>query len=165
MHGIAGACRCIFTSVLWLWLSGCVGTGASSLYFAGFNKHAEPTPSTNEGNMGFVGYSRDYERDNWNFETGLSTYVDSYNQQSYMVFSNVSHDEYRTAYFTPVVSLSCSYKGDSYTSDRMKLICGPPLSLRLGKDQGFFGLITPVPKLGTLTNGFVSVLFGYKFAP
>lgn len=157
--------KSICTITLSLSLSGCVATGTSSLYFAGFNKHAEPTPRTNEGNMGFVGYSRDYEKDDWNFETGVSTFVDSYHQQSYMAFSNVTHDEYQSRHFAPVLSLNCAYKGDSYTSDSMKLICAPPLSLRIGKQLGFFGLVTPVPKIGTLTNGFVSVLFGYRFGP
>lgn len=146
-----------------LLLSGCVATGTSSLYFAGFNKHAEPTPKTNEGNMNFVGYTRDYAQGDWNFETGASTYVDSYNKQSYMLFSNVSHEDYHYRYFTPVISLHCAYKGNSYENDSMKVICAPPLSLRFGAEHGLFVYVTPVPKVGTLTNGFVSALIGYKF--
>ncbi|MEZ5541677.1 MAG: hypothetical protein R3F42_06500 [Pseudomonadota bacterium] len=146
-----------------LLLSGCVATGTSSLYVYGYDKHFEPTPRTNEGNMGFVGYSRDYSRDKWNFETGISTYVDSYSKQSLMVFSNVSHEDYRYRYFTPVISLNCAYKGNSYEKDTMKLICTPPVSLRFGADTGLFVNVTPVPKVGSLTNGLISALIGYKF--
>jgi len=142
---------------------GCVSTGTSNFYFLGLNKHAEPTPRTVEGNMNYWGYSRDYEKDDWNFENGVNTYEDSYGQQSYTIFSRLSHDRYRTKYFTPVISFNCSYKGKSYDSDAMKLICSPPLSLRIGADRGFFTHFTAVPKLGDLTNGFIMAEFGYRF--
>ncbi len=165
MRSITSACRGICTIMQLLLVSGCTATGASNLYIAGYIKHAEPTPKTNEGNMRFIGYSRDYEKGDWNFETGASTYVDSYHKRSYMIFSNVSHDDYKTRYVTPALVLNCAYKGNSYVKDSMKLICVPPVSLKIGPDHGFFGYLTPVPKVGTLTNGFISVIVGYKFAP
>jgi len=155
----------ICTFIQLLLVTGCVSTGTGNLYFAGFIKHHRPTPKTNEGDMNYFGLSGDFERDKWNFETGASTFVDSYNKQSYMIFSNVSHDDYRWRYLTPVVSLHCAYKGNSYYDDSMKLICAPPVSLRVGPDKGLFVYITPVPKFGHLTNGFVSALFGYRFKP
>jgi len=165
MRRVRGAFQGICALMQLLLVAGCTATGASNLYFAGYIKHAEPTPSTNEGNMRFIGYSRDYEKDDWNFETGASTYVDSYHKRSYMIFSNVSHDDYRTRYVTPVLVLNCAYKGNSYVKDSMKLICVPPVSFRIGMDHGFFAYITPVPKVGTLTNGFISAILGYTFAP
>ncbi|MEH6639336.1 MAG: hypothetical protein V7717_08695 [Porticoccaceae bacterium] len=100
-----------WSGVLCLAMTGCVPTGASSFYFLGLNHHAKPTPRTVEGNMHYVGYSREYEKDNWDFENGVNTYVDSYGQQSYTIFSRVSHDSYKTKYVVPEVSLNCSYKG------------------------------------------------------
>ncbi len=113
--------------------------------------------------MRYVGYARDYEKDDWNFENGVNTYRDSYGQQSYTVFSRLSHDDYRLKYLVPEISFNCSYKGKSYYNDDMKLICSPPLSFRVGADSGLFAHITPVPKLGDLTNGFIMAEIGWKF--
>ena len=152
-----------WTGILGLAMTGCVSTGASSFYFLGLNHHADPTPRTVEGNMNYVGYSREYEKDNWDFENGVNTYEDSYGRQSYTVFSRVSHDRYKTKYVVPVVSFNCSYKGRSYDNDSMKVICSPPVSFRVGAEKGLFAHITPVPKLGNLTNGFIMAEIGYRF--
>lgn len=155
------AIGCMATMVLAM--TGCVSTGASNFYFLGLNKHAEPTPRTVEGNMNYVGYSREYQKDDWGFENGVNTYEDSYGQQSYTIFSRLSHDRYKTKYLRPVISFNCSYKGRNYTSDDMKLICTPPVSFRVGTDKGIFAHITAVPKLGSLTNGFIMAEIGYRF--
>lgn len=152
-----------WSGVLCLAVTGCVSTGASSFYFLGLNHHAEPTPRTVEGNMNYVGYSREYEKDNWDFENGVNTYEDSYGRQSYTIFSRVSHDSYKTRFVVPEISLNCSYKGSSYDNDSMKLICSPPVSFRVGAEEGFFAHVTPVPKLGKLTNGFIMAEIGYRF--
>jgi hypothetical protein len=43
------------------------------------------------------------------------------------------------------------------------LICSPPIQFRLGRDKGMFTSITPIPRIGTLTNGFLTVEVGYRF--
>ena len=163
MQIVRKICAAGWPGVLCLAMSGCVSTGTSNFYFLGLNKHADPTPRTVEGNMNYVGYSRDYEKDDWDFENGVNTYEDSYGQQSYTIFSRVSHDRYKTKYLVPVISFNCSYKGKSYESDAMKLICSPPLSLRVGAEKGLFTYITLVPKIGDLTNGFIMAEIGYRF--
>jgi hypothetical protein len=160
---VRSACTTGFMAIFFLAMTGCVSTGASNIYFLGLDHHASPTPRTVEGNMNYVAYSREYEKEEWGFENGVNTYEDSYGQQSYTIFSRVSHDRYRTKYVVPVVSFNCSYKGKNYTSDDMKLLCTPPVSFRIGADRGFFTYITAVPKLGNLTNGFIMAEFGYRF--
>jgi hypothetical protein len=152
-----------FAAVALLWITGCTSVGSNNVYFAGFNKHRSPTSRTNEGNMELFGFSKDYKKGDWGFETGVNTYVDSYEQQSYSLFSKISHEKFRTKYITPVVAANCTYKGRSYDNDSMKTICSPLLSLRIGTEKGIFGYITAVPKVGKLTNGFVMLELGYRF--
>ena len=66
-------------------------------------------------------------------------------------------------YITPVLAANCSYKGRSHNNDSMRIICSPPLSLRLGTEKGIFGYFTAVPKVGTLTNGLFMLELGYRF--
>jgi hypothetical protein len=143
--------------------TGCASTGNHSVEFAGVVKHAKPTPKTNEGNMHYLAYAQDYKHNAWNFENGIGTYKDSYHQQSFMLFSNVSHDKVKTKYLQPTIGLNCTYKGTSHNNDKMKVVCSPPIKFRIGEHKGFFAYITPVPKIKGLTNGLVSKEVGYKF--
>jgi hypothetical protein len=152
-----------YSAVALLWITGCTSAGSNNLYFAGFNKHMSPNSRTNEGNMELFGFSRDYKKDDWGFETGVNTYVDSYDQQSYTLFSKISHEKFRMKYITPVLAANCTYKGRSHDNDSMRTICSPPLSLRLGAGKGIFGYFTAVPEVGNLTNGFVMLELGYRF--
>ena len=153
-----------FAAVALLWITGCTSVGSYNVYFAGFNDHRNPDSRTNDGNMEYFGFSKDFKKNDWGFETGVNTYVDSYRQQSYSLFTKISHEKFRMKYITPVIAANCSYKGRSHDNDSMKTICSPPLSLRIGTEKGIFGYITAVPKVGKLTNGFVMLELGYRFA-
>ena len=146
-----------------LLVTGCASTGNHSIGFAGVVKHAKPTPKTNEGNMNFLSYAKDYKHNDWKFENGIGTYKDSYHQQSFMLFSNISHDKTNTRYLQPTLGLNCTYKGTSHNNDKMKVLCSPPIKFRTGYHKGLFAYITPVPKIKGLTNGLISMEVGYKF--
>ena len=150
----------IITALL---LTGCASTGNHSVEFAGVVKHTKPTSKTNEGNMQYLAYAKNYKHQAWNFENGIGTYKDSYHQQSFMLFSNISHDKTNTRYLQPTLGLNCTYKGTSHNNDKMKVVCSPPVKFRLGEHKGLFAYITPVPKIKGLTNGLISMEVGYKF--
>lgn len=144
--------------------SGCATTnGAQSIYFLGVTKHFQPTDKTNEGNMNYVAYSREYAKGDWRFENGLGTFVDSYDKRSYSIFSNISHEQYKWKYLQPVMSLQCANKGSSYDNDKRKTICAPLPKLRIGGKDKLFADLSAIPKIGTLTNGMVNLEVGYKF--
>ena len=134
-----------------------------SIYFLGLSQHFESTKKTRDGNMAMLGYSRDLERKPWHFENGAATFIDSYNQRSYAVFSNISHESIGTAHFKPTLGLNCAYKGYTYKHNGKKLLCTPPIKFRIGNDKGIFAYLTPIPKIGGLTNGLVTMEVGYKF--
>ena len=134
-----------------------------SVYFFGLVKHFEPTDMTNEGNMQYFAVSKSITPEKWTYEGGVGTYKDSYSIRSYIIFANISNDEYRYGIFQPLLGLQIAYKGVDYISDDMQVIAFPTLKLRIGKKTGFFADIMAIPKVGTLTNGVASVEFGYKF--
>ena len=134
-----------------------------TIYFLGVIKHFEPTDLTHEGNMEYLAISKSIETTSLILEGGAGTYKDSYNARSYMVFANISNDKYRYGFFQPILGAQIHYKGVNYFSDDRKVTIFPTLKLRIGKDEGLFVDIMPVPKIGDLTNGFISAEFGYKF--
>ncbi len=134
-----------------------------SVSFYGYVKHAQAKPSTHEGNMSYFSVAKSKRTAKVDLESGIGTYIDSYHQRSYMIFSNVTSPRIKTKYFQPAIGLNCSLKGSSYSSEEKRWICSPPLKLRIGKSKGLYAYVTPVPKLGKLTNGLVSLEVGYKF--
>ena len=134
-----------------------------NVYFLGLVKHFEPTDKTNEGNMQYFAVSKSVTPEKWTYEGGIGTYKDSYSIRSYMVFVNISNDDYRYGIFQPLLGLQVQYKGVDYVSDDMQVIAFPTLKLRIGAKDGFFADVMAVPKLGTVTNGFASLEFGYRF--
>ena len=134
-----------------------------SIYPLGFVKHMKKTSKTHEGNMNYLVVAKTIENNLWNYEVGAGTFVDSYNVRSYRIYTNFSHDDYKWRILTPMIGVDCNYKGKEYTSNKKRLICFPTLRLRLGKEKGLFVNVTPVPKIGNITNGFIAAEFGYKF--
>ena len=132
-------------------------------YFYGYVKHFEPTPRTNEGNMKYLGYAREFPYGKWRFTSGGATYVDSYRVRSYSVFSDVSHDDVAFGILRPALSLQCQSKGRNYTSQDRQFICFPLPKVRIGADDGFLMNVSGAPKLGKLTDGFVVAEFGFKW--
>jgi len=134
-----------------------------TLYPFGYVKHAKPTPLTNEGSMDYFAISKMFSHEKWNFDTGVGTFVDSYSIRSYKVFTNISYSEYKWGFLTPIVSMEFYSKGEAYGSSNRHQFLYPSFKLRVGEEDGLFMYIQPVPKLGTLTNGFVAVEVGYRF--
>lgn len=134
-----------------------------SIYFVGYVRHLKPTPETHQGDMNFLGYSMELRKNEWQFEPGINTYIDSYGKRSYSVFTDISHEAYAYPYFRPLLGLSCMYKGTDYGSDKMAAQCFPLLKFRIGEETKLFANITPVPRIGDLTNGFFAVELGYKW--
>ncbi len=139
-----------------------VAESPNTLYFYTWIHHFEPTPETNE-TLKWVGYSRKLQHDKWRFDTGLSTYVDSYSVRSYAVFTDVSYDDFRLPLVRPALSLQCHYKGRDYGSTERQFYCFPMPKLKFGADDGFMANLAAVPKLGDITNGWVLLELGYQW--
>ena len=134
-----------------------------SLYPIGIVKHFKVKPETNDGNLNYFAVSKTYNKNDWNFENGAGTFVDTYHKRAYIAFSNISNDNYKYRLITPMINLHCAYKGHSYSADDRRLQCYPLLKLRLGMGKGLFTNIIPLPKVGDITNGLVAFEVGYKF--
>lgn len=134
-----------------------------SLYFYGYLKHANPKPSAHEGGMELFGLSKELRSGSFVFDTGVNTYIDSYGKRSYGVFSKVSHDNLRYGIVSPMVSLTCTYKGEDYGSDRMRIYCLPLPVVRIGGRTGLFADISALPKIGQYTNGWAALEVGAKW--
>ena len=134
-----------------------------SLYPFGIVKHFEPVEETYEGNMEYFAISQTYTNEDWGFEVGGGTFIDSYEVRSYRIFTNISYKEFTWGFFTPLLAIDFYSKGEKYNSDNRKQFVTPSLKLRFGYEDGIFITVQPVPKIKTLTNGFVAVEFGYKF--
>jgi len=143
----------------------CTSMNSGSAYFAGFSEHTNSNhPDTFEGNMRYIGVSQDFERNNWQYENTISTFTDSYSQQSYMLTSNVSHKSWLYyGFLRPMIGLNCAYKGYTHDEDKRRWLCTPPLKLRVGKETGLFTNIMATPKIGDITNGLIAAEVGYKF--
>lgn len=134
-----------------------------SVYFFGYLKHVVSDSRDHEGNMDLLGISRELRYGKWVFDTGVNTYVDSYNVRSYTLFSKISHADVRYAWFTPLLSVGCTNKGKDYDSDARQTYCFPIPTLRVGKPTGLFADAFALPKIGDITNGWVAVELGYKW--
>ena len=134
-----------------------------SIYPFGIVKHFEPEEETHEGNMEYFAISKTFDYEDWCFEAGGGTFLDSYEVRSYKIFTNISHMDYTWGIFTPMLAIDLYSKGKEYSSDKRTQIIAPSFKLRIGDKDGLFMNIQPIPKVGDLTNGFVAVEFGYKF--
>lgn len=134
-----------------------------SIYPFGIVKHFEPVDETYEGNMEYFAISKTFKNEDWSFELGGGTFIDSYALRSYSIFTNISYQEYTWGIFTPLLSIDFYYKGEEYNSDNREPIIAPGLKFRFGYEDGIFITIQPVPKIKNLTDGFIAVGFGYKF--
>lgn len=134
-----------------------------SLYPFGIVEHLEPVEETYEGSMKYFAISKTFDYEDWCFEAGGGTFIDSYEVKSYRIFTNISHKDYRWGIFTPMLAIDFYSKGEEYSSDKRKQIIAPGFKLRIGDEDGLFMNIQPVPKISDLTNGFIAVEFGYKF--
>ncbi len=134
-----------------------------SLYPLGFVFHFEVQEETNDGNLNYFAASKSVKRNDWIFENGAGTFVDTYHKRAYIVFSNISNNNYKYGLMTPMLNVHCAYKGHSYTEDNRKLQCYPLFKLRIGREKGVFTNIIPLPKVSDITNGLVAFEVGYKF--
>ena len=113
--------------------------------------------------LGFFAVSKTYKKNAWSLESGAGTFVDTYHKRAYIVFSDISHENYQYGLLRPVLNVHCAYKGHSYNEDNRKLQCFPLFKLRVGKNKGLFTNIIPIPKVGDVTNGLIAFEIGYKF--
>jgi len=113
--------------------------------------------------MEYFALSKSYDFGAWSVESGGGTFIDSYSLRSYTLFSNITHESYQWGILKPILGLNCYYKGVEYSSDDMHFLCHPSLKLRVWYEEGLFMNIMPIPPAGDLTNGFVTIEFGYKF--
>ena len=134
-----------------------------TLFLFGATKHFKPHPKTNEGSLDLIGYAYNTERKNWNFETGFTTFNDSYHERSYAIFTNISNDNWNTKHIQPTLNINCAYKGYTYAHEGKRWLCSPPIQFRIGKEKGLFAYVMPVPKVGGVTNGLVFVEAGYRY--
>ena len=134
-----------------------------TIYFGGYTRHFKPSEFTHEGNMQYVGYSKEFNHDKLNFDTGVSTFIDSYGKRAFVVFSDISNSDYRFGYFQPILALACTRKGKGYDTDATQSSCFPLLKVRVGSENGLFVKITPIPPIGNVTFGSISFEFGYKW--
>lgn len=139
------------------------GAEHHSIYFASYVRHFQPQEETRDGSMDNLGYSAEFQIDDWQIEPGINTFIDSYNKRSYSLFTDISHEHYAYPYYRPVLSLSCMYKGIQYSSDEMALRCYPLIKFRIGDETKLFANIVPIPHVGDTTNGFIAVEIGYKW--
>jgi hypothetical protein len=134
----------------------------NTVYFYTYITHLEPTPETNE-DLKWIGYSRTMQRDKWRFVNGLATYVDSYSVRSYSVFSDISHDDFTWGWVRPALGIQCHYKGKDYGSTERQVYCFPIPKLKFGGDKGLMANLAGTPKIGKLTNGWVTLELGYQW--
>lgn len=138
-------------------------TNHTSVYFFGYVKHIVTDPRNNEGNMELFGISREFRYEKWVFDTGVNTYVDSYSERSFTLFSKISYEGFRYGWFTPLLSVGCTNKGKDYDSGERQTYFFPMPMLRVGPQTGFFADVFACPKISGVTNGWVIVELGYKW--
>lgn len=134
-----------------------------SIYFLGIVKHFYPVQQTNEGNVEYISVSKTTKYKDVIFENGIGSYTDSYNIHSFNIYTNISKEGWQISSIKPMVGLAVHSKGVEYNSNKRKIFLLPSVKFRIGKDQGFFINIMPIPKVLPYTNGFVATEIGYAF--
>lgn len=134
-----------------------------SIVFYGHLRHVVNDPRNNQGNMELFGVSRDLEYNHFRFDTGVNTYIDSYRMRSWSIFSNVSHDSLNYGLLTPMLEIGITNKGKDYGSHERQTYPFIIPKIRIGERTGLFADISGLPKIGTITNGWVAFELGYKW--
>ena len=134
-----------------------------AVYPLGGSFHFKKEKKTNDGNLNYFALSKFDHKDAWHFEKGVGTFIDTYHVRSFIAFGEVSHDNYKYGLITPLLNAHCAYKGHTHKHKGRRLQCFPVLKFKIGRDKGAFLKVTPVPKLGKLTNGQIVFEMGYKF--
>ncbi len=137
--------------------------GKNSIVFFGYVKHVVNDSRNKEGYMAPIGYSRELCYGKFAFDTGVITYVDSYNVRSYALFSNVSYEGFHYGIMTPMVEIGITYKGKDYDTNEMQTYPFIIPKVRIGARDGFFADFSGLPKIGDITNGWVALELGYKW--
>jgi hypothetical protein len=137
--------------------------GKNSIIFLGFLKHVENDSRSKEGYMELFGYSRELCYGKFMFDTGVNTFVDSYEMRAYSLFSNISYMDFHYKIFTPMLEVGVTNKGEDYDSTERQTYPFIIPKVRIGAREGFFGDISGLPKIGDITNGWVALEVGYKW--
>ena len=137
--------------------------GKNSIIFFGYVKHVIGDSRNKEGYMEPIGFSRELYFRKFMFDTGILTYVDSYNARAYAFFANVSYDDYRYKIVTPMLSIGITNKGDSHDTDSRQTYPFIIPKIRIGAREGIFADFSGLPKIGDITNGWVALEVGYKW--
>lgn len=137
--------------------------GKNSIYFFGYLKHVVNDSRNKEGYMELIGYSREFCYGNFIFDTGVNTYVDSYDVRSYSLFSNVSYENFQYKIVTPMLEMGVTYKGKDYDTSEMQTYPFIIPKIRIGAGSGLFADFSGLPKIGDITNGWVALELGYKW--
>ena len=137
--------------------------GEYAIYPFGGSFHFKKEKQTKNGNLNYFAVSKFEHKDAWHFEKGIGTFVDTYHVRSFIAFGEVSHDNYKYGLITPLINAHCAYKGHTHKNKGRRLQCFPSLKFKIGRDKGVFLKVTPIPKLGSLTNGQIVFEMGYKF--
>ena len=137
--------------------------GKNSIYFFGYLKHVVNDSRNKEGYMELIGYSRELCYGNFIFDTGVNTYVDSYDVRSYSLFSNVSYENFQYKIVTPMLEMGVTYKGKDYDTSEMQTYPFVIPKIRIGAGSGLFADLSGLPKIGDITNGWVALELGYKW--
>lgn len=137
--------------------------GKNSIIFFGYAKHVVNDSRNKEGYIEAIGYSRELCYGKFMFDSGIATYVDSYDVRSYALFSNVSYEDYRYKLLTPMLEIGVTNKGEDYDSDERQTYPFIIPKIRIGAGDGFFVDFSGLPKIADITNGWVMFELGYKW--
>ena len=134
-----------------------------TIIFYGNLKHALTDSRNHEGNMELIGFSKEFNIDKYRLDTGFSSYLDSYHKRSYVVFSNISHQDYHYGIVTPMLEVGITNKGKDHDSSERKTYPFLIPKLRFGANEGLFVDLSSLPKIKGLTNGWLAIEIGYKY--
>lgn len=140
-----------------------ISNGKNSILFFGYAKHVVNDSRNKEGYMESIGYSRELCYEKFTFDTGVYTYIDSYDVRSYALFSNISYEDIRYKLLTPMIEVGVTNKGEDYDSDKRQTYPFIIPKLRLGAEEGIFADFSGLPRIGDITNGWVAIELGYKW--
>lgn len=140
-----------------------VSRGKNSIYFFGYLKHVVNDSRNKEGYMELFGYSREFCYGKIIFDTGVNTYIDSYDIRSYSLFSNVSYEDFHYKIVTPMLEIGVTYKGKDYDTSEKQTYPFVIPKIRVGAQDGLFVDFSGLPKIGDITNGWVALELGYKW--
>jgi hypothetical protein len=161
---IQSASKLLAAVFMFLALPGtCCGEEYGTIIFYGYLKHVVSDPRNHEGNMDLLGFSKEINVARFGFDTGANSYVDSYRKRSYAIFSNISHEDYHFGILTPMLEVGITSKGKDYDKPGRQTYPFLIPKLRLGARDGLFVDLSGLPKVGSITNGWLALELGYKW--